>query len=65
MDAKSLVVENSHKSTMKWNKLAFGPKRGKVKNEAIELRQRLESNQHYNIFVGDDRYKTNFWLNFK
>ena len=50
---------------MKWNRPVFRPLRGKINNEAIELRQKLESNQHYNIFVGDDRYKTNFWLKFK
>lgn len=40
-------------------------RRNKVNNEALELRKNLEANPHYNIFWGDDKYKTNFWLKFK
>lgn len=37
----------------------------RVKNEALELRENLEKNPQYNIFVGDKRYQTNFWLQFQ
>lgn len=36
----------------------------RFKNEALELREKMEENPHYNIYVGDQRYKTDFWLRF-
>ena len=39
--------------------------KGKLKTEALELRKNMDENPHYNLFVGDDRYKTEFNLNFK
>lgn len=49
---------------MKFNrKASLGRK--KVKNDALELRDNMERNPNYNIFVGDKRYVTNFWLQFE
>lgn len=48
---------------MKLNRI-LNRRRNKVTNEALALRDNLETNQHYNIFVGDKKYKTDFWLEF-
>lgn len=49
---------------MRKNNRILMKRRNKVKNEALELRDQLERNPHYNIFVGDESYKTDFWLTF-
>ena len=31
----------------------------------MQLRERMESNPNYNIFAGDKRYISNFWMKFE
>ena len=38
--------------------------RKRARNEVMNLRQQMDTNPNYNIFVGDKRYQTDFWLQF-
>ena len=40
----------------------YNRKRANV--EVLNLRDKMANNHHYNIFSGDQRYKTDFWLRF-